>query len=174
MTCLLFFARFYLNKKVIEMNKINPEIILSWMADYSDLIAFKILVCGGDGSVGWILDCISKLKFKKYQPSVAILPLGTGNDLSRVLNWGDGYIGGDSDLEEILNDLKSTTTNINLDRWKVNIHKSNKKPLKLVYMNNYCSVGCDALVTLNFHRERNKSYFANRILNKVIFIIFSY
>ena len=39
-------------------------------------------------------------------------------------------------------------------------------------MNNYVSVGCDALVTLQFHRERNESYFANRLLNK--FIYFKY
>ena len=34
-------------------------------------------------------------------------------------------------------------------------------------MNNYISVGCDALVTLNFHRQRNSQFFANRIFNKV-------
>merc|ERR1712127_647845 len=36
-------------------------------------------------------------------------------------------------------------------------------------MNNYISVGCDALVTLNFHRQRNDMYFANRLLNKLIY-----
>jgi len=33
---------------------------------------FRILVCGGDGTVA------------------SILPLGTGNDLSRVMRWGGG------------------------------------------------------------------------------------
>ena len=37
------------------------------------------------------------------------------------------------------------------------------------YMNNYISVGCDALVTLQFHRQRNYLYFANRLLNKLIY-----
>ncbi len=46
------------------MNKINPDVILNWMASYSDLIKFKILVCGGDGSIGWILESVSKTKFK--------------------------------------------------------------------------------------------------------------
>lgn len=45
------------------MNKINPEVILQWIARYSDSVKFKILVCGGDGSVGWILEIISKIKF---------------------------------------------------------------------------------------------------------------
>lgn len=45
-----------------------------------------------------------------------------------------------------------------------NLFKVDKK-----YMNNYISVGCDALVTLNFHRQRNDMYFANRILNKLVY-----
>lgn len=73
---------------------------------------------------------------------------------------------GDYDLEEILSDL-ADGTEIRLDRWQVKIQKPNNKLLKTAYLNNYLSVGCDALVTLNFHRQRNTSYFANRIFNKV-------
>ena len=51
-------------KKIIEMNKINPDIVINWMAEYSHLVRFKILVCWGDGSVGWILESLSKVKFK--------------------------------------------------------------------------------------------------------------
>jgi hypothetical protein len=43
------------------------------------------------------------------------------------------------------------------------------KASDLKFMNNYISVGCDALVTLNFHRKRENLYFANRLLNKVNF-----
>ena len=50
----------------------------------------KIIVAGGDGSLGWVLSEIDKAKFD-HAPSVAPLPLGTGNDLSNVLGWGTSY-----------------------------------------------------------------------------------
>lgn len=37
----------------------------------------RILACGGDGTVAWILKVIHQLKLQP-QPAVAIMPLGTG------------------------------------------------------------------------------------------------
>jgi hypothetical protein len=39
-------------------------------------------------------------------------------------------------------------------------------------MNNYMSIGCDALVTLNFHSNRDSLPFSNRFFNKVISLYF--
>ncbi|CAF1032975.1 unnamed protein product, partial [Brachionus calyciflorus] len=109
----------------------------------------------------------------KYEPAVCILPLGTGNDLSRTLNWGQGYVG-DVEIEDILQEIDRSKF-IKLDRWEVKIDKNdlknkiNSKDTQIKYMNNYLSIGCDALVTLNFHRERKNLFFPNRIINKLIY-----
>ncbi|KAF8071142.1 DGK4 [Scenedesmus sp. PABB004] len=47
----------------------------------------RILACGGDGTVAWILKAIQQLRLQP-QPPVAVMPLGTGNDLSRSFSWG--------------------------------------------------------------------------------------
>eukprot|EP00882_Tetradesmus_deserticola_P003858 GHRQ01004082.1.p1 GENE.GHRQ01004082.1~~GHRQ01004082.1.p1 ORF type:complete len:207 (+),score=69.47 GHRQ01004082.1:229-849(+) len=50
----------------------------------------RILVCGGDGTVAWVLKVIAQLQLQP-QPAVAIMPLGTGNDLSRSFKWGPEF-----------------------------------------------------------------------------------
>lgn len=46
-------------------------------------------VAGGDGSVGWVLGCLGSLhkQGREPVPPVGIIPLGTGNDLSRSFGW---------------------------------------------------------------------------------------
>lgn len=53
-------------------------------------------------------------------PHVGILPLGTGNDLARVLGWGKGY--DDEDINDILKDIKHAQLSM-LDRWVWHIHE---------------------------------------------------
>lgn len=45
-----------------------------------------VMVAGGDGSVTWILQQLAKEGLAQDIP-VGVLPLGTGNDLARVLGW---------------------------------------------------------------------------------------
>ncbi|XP_049583616.1 diacylglycerol kinase eta isoform X1 [Syngnathus scovelli] len=77
---------------------------------------FRILVCGGDGSVGWVLSEIDKLNLHK-QCQLGVLPLGTGNDLARVLGWGPSC-DDDTQLPQTLEKLERASTKM-LDRWSI-------------------------------------------------------
>ncbi|PNW80627.1 hypothetical protein CHLRE_07g325550v5 [Chlamydomonas reinhardtii] len=50
----------------------------------------RLLVCGGDGTIAWVMGVIKKLRLQP-EPPVAMIPLGTGNDLSRTFMWGPAY-----------------------------------------------------------------------------------
>ncbi|CAI8054254.1 Diacylglycerol kinase epsilon, partial [Geodia barretti] len=137
----------------------------------------RLLVCGGDGTVGWVLSSLDKCQMTN-SPEVAILPLGTGNDLARVLGWGKGY--DDEDINDILKDVKHAQLSM-LDRWEVKIeYKKLKRYLGLnkgtkeLIMNNYLGVGCDAGVALNFHRQRESrpELFQSRFINKAWYLGF--
>uniref|UniRef100_A0ACD6ABQ3 Uncharacterized protein n=1 Tax=Avena sativa TaxID=4498 RepID=A0ACD6ABQ3_AVESA len=53
----------------------------------------RIMVAGGDGTVGWVLGCLGELYVQNREPvpPVAVIPLGTGNDLSRSFGWGASF-----------------------------------------------------------------------------------
>ncbi|KAK2357602.1 diacylglycerol kinase [Trifolium repens] len=134
---------------------------------------FRVLVCGGDGTVGWVLNAIEKQNFDS-PPPVAILPAGTGNDLARVLSWGGGLgpVERQGGLTTILHHIEHAAVTI-LDRWKVTISnpQGKQQPQPQKFMNNYLGIGCDAKVALDIHnlREENPEKFYNQFMNKVLY-----
>ncbi|XP_029458619.1 diacylglycerol kinase theta [Rhinatrema bivittatum] len=143
---------------------------------------FRVLVCGGDGTVGWVLGALEEIRHKLAcsEPSVAILPLGTGNDLGRVLHWGAGYSG--EDPYSILLSVEDAD-DILMDRWTILLDALETAeaiengilepvPPKIVQMSNYCGIGIDAELSLDFHqaREEEPCKFNSRFHNKGVYV----
>eukprot|EP00249_Psilotum_nudum_P023788 c28980_g1_i1 orf=806-3202(-) len=152
----------------------GPEVGLAF---FENVPHFRILVCAGDGSVGWVLDEIDKKNFES-PPPVGILPIGTGNDLARVLSWGGGYgaVERQGGIGTLLHQIDHAAVSM-LDRWRVTVtdassSKQGSRPKILTkFMNNYLGVGCDAKVALDIHllREENPEKFYNQFLNKMLY-----
>lgn len=131
---------------------------------YKNTPNLRILVCGGDGTVCWVLSVLDKMTVGTYPP-IAVLPLGTGNDLARTLNWGPGY--NNEPMEPIL--LKVERAGIQpMDRWRICYSEGEEAERKEFIMNNYFSIGVDAAVALNFHQKREEKphLFQSRTINK--------
>ncbi|XP_067295275.1 diacylglycerol kinase zeta isoform X5 [Pseudorasbora parva] len=166
----------YLNpRQVFDLSQGGPQ---EGLEMYRKVHNLRILACGGDGTVGWILSALDQLQLNP-SPAVAVLPLGTGNDLARTLNWGGGYT--DEPLSKILSHVEDGNI-VQLDRWNLIVtpnpdagpeerdeQVTDKLPLDV--FNNYFSLGFDAHVTLEFHesREANPEKFNSRFRNKMFY-----
>ncbi|ESN99030.1 hypothetical protein HELRODRAFT_95052 [Helobdella robusta] len=155
--------------QVVDLHDSSPTSALEWCRLLPN-VTWRVLVAGGDGTVAWVLSAFDELAHQRI-PQLCVVPLGTGNDLSRVLGWGTGH-SGDFDVECMLQKI-STANVIRLDRWRLDIVPKMSFNLgftnKRLIINNYMSIGVDAQVALNFHhhREMRPIFFRNRFINKL-------
>lgn len=154
--------------QIYDLANGKPEDVLQ---SFSVLKNLRILVCGGDGTVAWIVSSLEKLNLDQRWPPIAILPLGTGNDLARIHGWGGGY--SNESLLGILKQVQEAYVSL-LDRWELTVidHKGKEKKKKCFM--NYLGIGVDAQVAHEFHmlRESEPRLFFSRFVNKAWFGIF--
>ncbi|ONK69652.1 uncharacterized protein A4U43_C05F25310 [Asparagus officinalis] len=186
-------------EQVFDLSRVKPPQfvqfglgVLEQLADLGDDCAksvrqkLRVVVAGGDGTVGWVLGSLGEL-FERREPvpPVAIIPLGTGNDLSRSFGWGGSFpFAWRSAVKRILQKASSGPI-CRLDSWHVLVSMPAGEKVDLPYslrhmgectlnedvvtegtvpekvlcfegvFYNYFSIGMDAQVAYGFHHLRN-------------------
>eukprot|EP00262_Sarcandra_glabra_P006880 TRINITY_DN19440_c0_g1_i1.p1 TRINITY_DN19440_c0_g1~~TRINITY_DN19440_c0_g1_i1.p1 ORF type:complete len:479 (-),score=71.60 TRINITY_DN19440_c0_g1_i1:156-1592(-) len=148
----------------------------------------RIMVAGGDGTVGWVLGSIAELYKQKRGPipPTGIIPLGTGNDLSRSFGWGGSFpFAWKAAIKRSL-DRAATGSVCRLDSWHVVVTMPAEENVELPHslshleesmfgqdedfeggmpekiscfegvFYNYFSIGMDAQVAYGFHHLRDE------------------
>eukprot|EP00947_MAST-08B_sp_MAST-8B-sp1_P002789 g2789.t1 len=82
----------------------------------------RLVVCGGDGTVGWVLTEIDKVEHDPGALVVGVMPLGTGNDLSRCFGWGGGLRSSMVTDRHMSRLLRADV--VPMDRWDIRVANS--------------------------------------------------
>ena len=166
-----------------------------WRANAVDFIRRQVngkpenvfIVAGGDGTVSLALELVdeSGVNSDVTKPLVhtAVIPMGTGNDLSRSVGFGPGFSKDGCCCCCKVDSLQPTIDNIakgtfsQLDLWTVTIRPKNPSKreeeddanVKTLMMVNYFSIGFDAAIATRFanFRHNNPRLCSSRSLNKL-------
>ena len=130
------------------------EQILNALANTETLIAV-----GGDGTVSAVLSTMLASEFAN-KVKIGLIPLGTGNDLARVLHLYKPFV--DKGLLFLVRRLLRAEA-IPFDIWKVNGSYA---------LANYFSGGIDARIAHDFNQDRSKGVIASNsvIANKLHYV----
>eukprot|EP00037_Helgoeca_nana_P016071 m.150761 g.150761 ORF g.150761 m.150761 type:complete len:746 (-) comp23324_c0_seq4:4886-7123(-) len=179
------FRKLFSDHQVFDMMEVDPQSGAVYGARkglqmHGKVKNLSIVVCGGDGTVGWALSTIEELGLTDCNIRVGTVPLGTGNDLARSLKFGAGYSGQSAlkliaplaDCGSVRMDrwgLESYVTDATLRKKNYNAEISLKPPQQ--FWNNYFSIGSDAHTSLQFHlrREKNPKKFNSQWRNKLTY-----
>jgi diacylglycerol kinase (ATP) len=158
------------------------------LARFVDVPNVRVLVCGGDGTCSWILAAVAAVLSGRPEREgalpIAVMPLGTGNDLSRALGWGAGFkrsMGRRSWLKRV-----AAAQPMALDRWSVTVEACEGLPSQFGPVSggaggadagatarrgvicNYFGVGVEAGGLHAFHtaREAAPHRFKSRLMNQ--------
>jgi len=150
---------------------------------YGMVQGLVVVVCGGDGTVGWVLSTMEDLHLTDLNIPVCVFPLGTGNDLARSLKYGSKYSG--TSVATLCQWILDSAS-VYMDRWKIDLKELESPPTSpsqgLVQhdgmtptlnppqarWNNYFSIGSCAHITMGFHlsREQNPRKHNSRMKNR--------
>uniref|UniRef100_A0A8C5GTZ7 Diacylglycerol kinase n=1 Tax=Gouania willdenowi TaxID=441366 RepID=A0A8C5GTZ7_GOUWI len=162
-------------RQVYNLSNGGPGPGLSFFRNLQD---YRILVCGGDGTVGWILDAIGEDSGNAFMklPCFNTLHISCVCFSLCVCVIRQRYDG--EDLSRILRDIEGSSQLL-MDRWSVQVisDESDEKgdPVPYEIINNYFSIGVDASIAHRFHtmREKHPQKFNSRMKNKLWYFEFA-
>jgi hypothetical protein len=69
------------------------KLVKAYSASISEPLSHvRLVVCGGDGSVAWVVCELQRASLAGVVP-IAVIPVGTGNDLSNFMGWAPTTMG---------------------------------------------------------------------------------
>ncbi|GFY37377.1 diacylglycerol kinase epsilon [Trichonephila inaurata madagascariensis] len=85
---------------------------------------------------------------------------------------------GETEVRKTLDQISSAAVS-KLDGWKIKISSSRSLTMrspttKEYFMNNYASIGADALIALNFHKTRESKFYllSSRLINRFLYLLY--
>jgi len=173
-------------ENVIDLNQMGgPE---SGLSRYLHTNKLRVVACGGDGTIRWVIQGLINLGFDPLPP-LGVIPIGTGNDLSRMFGWGSTYPPKDKPSStDPYNDLVTFIKNIDradykpMDIWTCTLTPLNPQTGELRtqdavphVMFNYFNIGFDAQVALGFHslRTTKPHLFTSPFVNKCWYFLYA-
>lgn len=159
-----------------------------WESDPS-VSTVRLVVAGGDGTVSWALSTLETLFLPSEEdkrpirlPPMVFFPLGTGNELSRCVGWGDGststnemvsHKAPSSYVEHMMQTAVQGQVE-GLDRWVIEgrrtgeSHSASSNPDFVRPMLCFFSVGFDAEISHKFSewRDARPNLFRSMTINK--------
>ena len=150
-----------------------------------------VLVAGGDGTVSLAMDVCEAAAADRGTtalPHICVLPMGTGNDLSRTVGSGGGFSKPNAVTACCESQaLENTVTRIthapssNIDRWLARAYDGREcsptsELIRPVTFVNYFSIGFDAHIATKFanFRELHPALCRYRNLNKLWYTCFNF
>jgi diacylglycerol kinase (ATP) len=133
----------------------------TWASAHSAILThpeLRCVACGGDGTSNWVLTLLNAhFGFGDIpgRPPVAVLPFGTGNDMSRALGWGGLVSGRDvRDPDRLFHPVRLTPALKAVDVWQISVMRSDTHDVSVRYMLNYFSIGCEAEIAYDWENCR--------------------
>ncbi|XP_068668372.1 diacylglycerol kinase 1-like [Aristolochia californica] len=106
--------------KVLHKIYHNLEVLKSYNDNFVSEIQrrLKLIVAGGDGTASWLLGVVSDLKLAQA-PHIAMVPLGTGNNLPFSFGWGKKNPGTDAESVKSFLAQVIAAREMKIDSWHI-------------------------------------------------------